>query len=55
LALSRQANSLSLKNMVRVAAMIFQQILTEVDGAKSKHTIMTITKIVVKLMKQNGS
>jgi hypothetical protein len=35
--------------------MIFQQIMTELNGAESEEDrIMAITKTVFKLMKQNG-
>jgi hypothetical protein len=41
--------------MFTAVATIFQQIVTELNGAESEEDkIMTITKIVLKLMKQNG-
>jgi hypothetical protein len=41
--------------MFKVVATIFQQIMTELNGAKSEEDrIMAITKIVLKLIKQNG-
>jgi hypothetical protein len=41
--------------MFKVVAMIFQQIVTELNQAESEEDrIMAITKIVLKLMKQNG-
>jgi hypothetical protein len=48
------ANSSSLNDMFTVVATILQQILTEFNWAESEEDrIMDITKIVVKLMKQN--
>jgi hypothetical protein len=47
------ANSSSL-NMFTVVAIIFQQILTQLNGAESEVRIMAITKTILKLMKQNG-
>jgi hypothetical protein len=48
------ANSSSL-NMFTVVATIFQKIVTELNGTESEQNrIMAITKIVLKLMKQNG-
>jgi uncharacterized tellurite resistance protein B-like protein len=42
-------------DMFTVIATIFQQIMTELNGAESEEDrIMAITKIVLKLMKQNG-
>jgi hypothetical protein len=38
--------------MIRMAAMIFQQIMTELNGAESEDIIVVITKIVLKLIKQ---
>jgi hypothetical protein len=41
--------------MFKVVATISQQIMTELNGAKSEEDrIMAIIKIVIKLMKQNG-
>jgi hypothetical protein len=49
------ANSLSVNDMFKVVATMFQQVMTELSGAKSEEDrIMVITKIVLKLMKQNG-
>jgi hypothetical protein len=40
--------------MFTVAAMIFQQIMTDLNGAKAEeYRIMAIANIVLKLMKQN--
>jgi hypothetical protein len=48
------ANSSPLYDMFTVVTTIFQQIMTELNGAKSeKDRIMVITKIVLKLMVQN--
>jgi hypothetical protein len=48
-------NSSSPNNMFRVVAMVFQQIMTQLNGVESEEDrIMAITKIVLKLMKQNG-
>jgi hypothetical protein len=48
------ANSSSLNDMFTVVATIFQQLVTELNGAESEEDrIMAITKIVLKLMKQN--
>jgi hypothetical protein len=48
------ANSSPLKDMFPVIATIFQQIMTELSRAESQEDrIMVITKIVLKLMKQN--
>jgi hypothetical protein len=48
LAVSRLANSLSLNDMIKVVAMIYQQIMTELNAAdrKKEYIIMAITKIV---------
>jgi hypothetical protein len=41
--------------MFKVVAKIFQQIITELNGAESEEDrIMDITKIVLKLIKLNG-
>jgi hypothetical protein len=49
------ANSSSLNDMFTLFATIFQQIMTDLNGAESEEDrIMTITKIVLKLVKQNG-
>jgi hypothetical protein len=41
--------------MLIMVAMIFQQIMAELNVAKSEEdTIMAITKIVLKLTRQNG-
>jgi uncharacterized tellurite resistance protein B-like protein len=41
--------------MFKAAATIFQQIMTELNGAESEEDrIVAITKIVLQLMKQNG-
>jgi hypothetical protein len=49
------ANSSSLNDMFKVDGTIFQQIMTELNGPEFKEDrIMAITKIVLKLMKQNG-
>jgi uncharacterized tellurite resistance protein B-like protein len=41
--------------MFKVAATIFQQIMSELDGAKREEDrIMAITKMLLKLIKQNG-
>jgi hypothetical protein len=48
-------NSSSLNNMFKVVATVFQQIMTELNGAESEEDRMVaIRKIVLKLMKQNG-
>jgi hypothetical protein len=48
------ANS-SCQNMFTAVATIFQQIMTELNGAgREENRIMFITKIVAKLIKQNG-
>jgi hypothetical protein len=48
------ANSSSLNKFTAVAT-IFQQIMTELNGAEPEEDrIVAITKIVLKLMKQNG-
>jgi hypothetical protein len=47
--------TLSLNDMFKVLAVVFQQIITELNGAKAEEDrIVVITKIVLKLMKQNG-
>jgi hypothetical protein len=49
------ANSSSVNNMFKVVTVIFQQIMTELNGTKSEEdTIMAVIKIVLKVMKQNG-
>jgi hypothetical protein len=49
------ANSSSVNDMFKVVALTFQQIMRELSGAKSEEDrIMAITKLVLKLMKQNG-
>jgi hypothetical protein len=49
------ANSSSVNDMFKVVAMTLQQIMRELSGAESEgDRIMAITKIVLKLMKQNG-
>jgi hypothetical protein len=41
--------------MFTVVATIFQQIMTELNGAESEEEkIVVITRIVLKFMKQNG-
>jgi hypothetical protein len=41
--------------MFKVVTTVFQQIMTELNGAESEeYRIVAITKIVFKLMKQNG-
>jgi hypothetical protein len=41
--------------MLTVVATIFQQIMTELNGAKAEEDrIVDNTEIVIKLMKQNG-
>jgi uncharacterized tellurite resistance protein B-like protein len=41
--------------MFKVVAMVFQQIMTELNGAESEEDrIVAIAKIVSKLMKHNG-
>jgi hypothetical protein len=41
--------------MFKVAATIFQRIMTKLNGAESEeYRIMAITKTVLKFMKQNG-
>jgi hypothetical protein len=41
--------------MFTVVATAFQQIMTEFNGAESEEDrIVAVTKIVLKLMKQNG-
>jgi hypothetical protein len=41
--------------MFTVVATIFQHIMTELNGAESEEDrIMTITKTVLRLIKQNG-
>jgi hypothetical protein len=48
------ANSSSLNDMFTVVATVFQQIMTDLSGTESEEDrIMTITKIVFKLMKQS--
>ncbi|XP_033608254.1 uncharacterized protein LOC117282488 [Cryptotermes secundus] len=48
-------NSMSLTDMFKVVATIFQQIMIELNGAESEEDgIMAILKFVLKLMKQNG-
>jgi hypothetical protein len=47
------ANSSSLNDMFKVLSTIFQQIMTEFNGAETER-IMAITKTVLKVMKQNG-
>jgi hypothetical protein len=45
----------SLNDMFKVLVMVFQQIITELDGAKlEEDRIVAITKIVLKVVKQNG-
>jgi hypothetical protein len=47
------ANSLSVNDIFKVVATIFQQIIRELNGAKSEEDrIMAITKILLKLVKQ---
>jgi hypothetical protein len=46
------ANSSSLNAMFKVVATIYRQITTELNGARSED--VAITKIVLKLMNQNG-
>jgi hypothetical protein len=42
--------------MFKVVAMIFQQMMTEFNGAESEEDrIVNVTKIILKLIKQNGS
>jgi hypothetical protein len=49
------ANSSSLNDMYAAIATIFQQIMTQLNGAESQEDrIMATTKTVLKLMKQNG-
>jgi hypothetical protein len=49
------ANSSSLKDMLEAVWTIFQQIMTELNGAESEEErIVVVTRIVLKLMKQNG-
>jgi hypothetical protein len=49
------ANSLFPNDMFKAVATAFQQIMTELNGAESEEVrIMAITKVVLKLMKQNG-
>jgi hypothetical protein len=48
------ANSSSL-NMPTVASTVFQQTMTDLNGAESEEDrIMIITRIILNLMKQNG-
>jgi hypothetical protein len=48
-------NRSPLNNMFRVVATAFQQIMIEANVAESEEDrIVTITKFVLKLMKQNG-
>jgi Na+/phosphate symporter len=48
------ANISSLNDMFKVVTTTFQQIMTKFNGADSeKDRIMTITKTLLKLMKQN--
>jgi hypothetical protein len=48
-------NNSSLIDMFKVVTTLFQQIMTELNGAKSEENrIVPITKIVLKLMKQTG-
>jgi hypothetical protein len=50
-----KANGSSLNDMLTVVARIFQQIMTESNGAESEEDrIVVITKTVLKLVKQNG-
>jgi hypothetical protein len=48
------ANSSSVKDMFTVVTTAFQQIMTELNGAESEDRTVAITKIVFKLLKQNG-
>jgi hypothetical protein len=49
------ANNSSLNDMFIVVAKAFQQIMTELNGAESEEDRRgSITKIALKLMKQNG-
>jgi hypothetical protein len=49
------ARSSSLNEIFKVVATIFQQLMTELSGTKSEEDrIMAISKIILKLMKQNG-
>jgi uncharacterized tellurite resistance protein B-like protein len=44
-----------MNDIFKVVTMIFQQIMTKLSGAESEEDrILAITKIVLKLMKQNG-
>jgi hypothetical protein len=48
------ADTLSL-NMFNIVTVVFQHIMTELNGAKSEDgRIVAITTIVLKVMKQNG-
>jgi hypothetical protein len=50
------ANSSSVYDMSKVVAAIFQQIMTELNGAESEEDrIMVIRKIMLKLMKHLAS
>jgi hypothetical protein len=46
-------NSSSLNDMFKAVITVYRQIMTELSGAESEDRIVTITKIVLKLMKQN--
>jgi hypothetical protein len=49
------ANSSSLDDMFTAVSTMFQQIMTELSGVESEEDrIMTITKIVLMLMKQTS-
>jgi hypothetical protein len=49
------ANSSSLKNMFKAVAMIFQQIMTDLNGAESEEDrTMGITKSCIKTREENG-
>jgi hypothetical protein len=49
------ADSSFLNDMFTVVATIFQQIMTDLNGVETEeYRILAITKIILKLMKQNG-
>jgi uncharacterized protein YoaH (UPF0181 family) len=49
-------NGLSLNDMFKIVAAIFQQIMTQLNGNESEQDrIAAITKVVLKLMKPNGN
>jgi hypothetical protein len=47
-------NNSSLNDMFKIVTTVFQQIMTKLNAAMSEDRIVAITKIELKLMKQNG-